>query len=211
MCHYRSHQDGAYDAACRLRDRANETGNRQHRAWALRCLAVCSLRRDDAATAVPYLHTALECLGETAALNERIPTLGILSLAQLRSGQLWAARATAKEGLSQAVRVRRPIGHGTLEGYSALVTVSLDAYREEQSREWRQAVNECLRVLGRFRKSFPVGEPRYQLHLGDLQRLSGAVKAARRSYARGESAALRLGMPWDAARCREALNTLPAL
>ena len=44
MSHYRSHDGDAYDAARRLRDRASETGNRQHRAWALRCLAVCSLQ-----------------------------------------------------------------------------------------------------------------------------------------------------------------------
>jgi AAA ATPase domain len=205
MSHYRSHHAAAYDAACRLRDRANQTGNRQHRAWALRCLAVCSLRRDDPNDAVIHLQAAIECLGETAALNERIPTLGLLALAQLRNRQVWAARATAKEALAQIVRVKRPIGHGTLEGYSALITVALDAWGGERSLEWRRAVRHCLRVLRRYRKSFPVGEPRYQLHLGDYHRLSGSIGAARRSYLRGEAAASRLGMPWDARQCRDTL------
>jgi hypothetical protein len=206
MSHYRSHYRTAYDAACRLRDRANETGNRQHRAWALRCLAVCSLRRDDPNDAVGHLQSALECLGETAALNERIPTLGLLALAQLRNTQMWAARASARAALTQMARVKRPIGHATLEGYSALLTVALDAWREERSLEWRRAVRRCLRILGRYRRSFPVGEPRYQLHLGDYYRLSGSIGAARRHYRRGEAAASRLGMPWDARQCSDRLT-----
>ena len=157
------------------------------------------------------LQAGLECLGETAALNERIPTLGILALAQLRNGDVWSARATAKEGLAQMVRVRRPIGHSTLEGYSSLLAVALDAWNEERSPQWQHAVRKCLHVLQRYQKSFPVGEPRYRLHRGDYRRLAGSVGAARRSYRRGEAAASRLGMPWEAARCREALAALPAL
>jgi tetratricopeptide (TPR) repeat protein len=205
MSHYRSHDADAYDAARRLRDRAGETGNRQHRAWALRCLAVCALRRNEPAEAITGLQAALECLGETAARNERIPTLGILALAQLRGGDVWSARATAKEGLSLVVNVTRPIGQGTLEGYGSLVTVALDAWQEERSPEWRRAIVMCLRVLRRYRKGFPVGEPRYQLHLGDFRRLGGALGAATRSYRRGEAAALRLGMPWETRRCQQAL------
>jgi tetratricopeptide (TPR) repeat protein len=208
MSYYRSHDAAAYDAACHLRDRATETGNRQHQAWALRCLALCALRRDDPREATEYLGAALRCLGETAALNERVPTLGILALAQLTSGDHWLARATANDGLSQIINVARPIGHGTLAGYSALVTVALHFWREERSPEWRRAVQMCLRVLRRYRTSFPIGEPRYELHRGDYQRLSGFVRAARRSYRRGEAAATRLGMPWDRQRCQEALRNV---
>ena len=210
MSHYRSHDDAANEAAIRLRDRASETGNRQHRAWALRCLAVCALRRDDPSEATAHLQAALECLGETAALNERIPTLACWRWLTSGMVDVWSARATAREALAHVKRVKRPIGYGTLEGYSCLITVALDAFGEEHSPDWRQAVKECLRVLGRYRKSFPVGEPRYQLYRGEYSRLSGSMRAARRSYRRGEAAASRLGMPWDASRCREALNALPA-
>jgi hypothetical protein len=208
MSHYRSHEAAADDAARRLRDRASETGNRQHRAWALRCLAVCALRRNEPAEATTQLQAALDCLGETAALNERIPTLGILALSQLRSGDVWSARATAKEGLAQIVNVTRPIGQGTLEGYSSLVTVALDAWQEERSPEWRRAIVICLRVLRRYRKGFPVGEPRYQLHCGDFKRIGGGLVAARRCYRRGEASAVRLGMPWETRRCQQALAEL---
>jgi class 3 adenylate cyclase len=208
MSHYRSRDAAAYDAARSLRDRASETGNRQHRAWAFRFLALCALRNDKPQEAIAHLQAGLECLEETAALNERLPTLGILALAQLKSGDIWSARATAREGLAQSLGTRRPIGHSTLEGHSALVTVALDAWREEQSPQWRLAIRRCMRVLRRYSKSFPVGIPRYQLHLGDYQRLSGSIRAARRSYRRGEAAASRLGMPWECKRCQEALNDL---
>src|SRR5438270_10122260 len=146
MIHYRGYDDAAADAARRLLARASETGNRQHQAWALRCLSVCALRRDQPKEALAHLKTALECLGGTAALNERIPTLSFLALAQLKDGQVWAARATATEVLAQVSRVRRPIGYGTLEGYSSLTTVALDAWARERSPDWRRAVRECLRV-----------------------------------------------------------------
>jgi hypothetical protein len=205
MSHYRSDEAAAFDAARRLRDRASETGNRQHRAWAYRFLALCALRRDDAREAIAHLEAGLDCLGETAAINERVPTLGILALAQLRAGDVWPARATAAAGLSQAARVRRPIGHSTLEGYSSLLTVALNAWDDGAPGEWKTAARTCLRILERYRRGFPVGEPRYQLHRADyLQRL-GLASAARRRYKRGEAAATRLGMPWDAKRCRESL------
>jgi len=193
-----------------LNDRATQTGNRQHRAWALRFLALCALRADQPRDAMTHLQSALGYLGETAAHNERVASLGLLALAQLRSGDTWSARATAKEGLSQVVGARRPIGHSTLEGYSSLVTVALDAWNEERSPQWRRAVTMCLRVLRRYRRSFPVGAPRYELHQGDYRRLAGWTRAARWHYRRSETAATRLGMPWEAARAREARERLSA-
>jgi tetratricopeptide (TPR) repeat protein len=205
MSYYREHDASAFDAAWRLRDRASETGNRQHRAWAYRFLALCALRRGDYREAASQLQEGLDCLGETAAVNERVPTLGILALAQLRAGDVWPARATAATGLSHALRVRRPIGHSTLEGYSSLLTVALNAWDERAPGDWKTAIHTCLRILERYRRGFPVGEPRYQQHRGEYLRRRGRTRAARRSYRRGEAAATRIGMPWEAKRCLEAL------
>jgi hypothetical protein len=208
MYHYRSHQAAALEAARSLHDRAVETGNRQHRAWAFRYLALCALRADEPRQATTHLQTALEYLGETAAHSERVSTLGILALTQLRTGDPWSARATAKTGLAQILQARRPTAHSTLEGYSALTTVAIDAWNETQSSEWKRAIGLCIRVLARYRKSFPVGEPRYRLSKGDYCRASGRSRAALRHYRRCEAAALRLGMPWELARAREALQSL---
>ncbi len=210
MSYYRSHDAAAYDAACGVRDRASETGNRQQRAWGSRFLALCALRSNEPQQAVLQLKISLESLGETAALNERLPALGVLAYAQFRMGDVWSARATAREGLAQARRVRRPIGHATLEGYSSLFAVALECWREERSPEWRSAMKLLLRLLRRHHGSFAIGEPRYHLHAGEYQRTAGATGAARESYQRGAAAAARLGMPWEEQRCREALHDLTA-
>jgi hypothetical protein len=208
MSHYRSHEASALDAARRLRDRASQTGNRQHHAWGLRCLAVCALRRGDAVDAVSHLQDALKYLGETAALNERIPTLGMLALAHFKTGKVDAARARAKEALAQIAHVKRPIGQSTLEGYSSLLTVALDAWQAEWSPDWRRDCVKCLNVLRRYRKGFPVGEARYNLHVGDFYRAAGRLGAARRGFRRAEAAAVRLGMPWEIRKAQQALAEL---
>ena len=109
----------AFDAARRLRDRAAETGNRQHRAWALRCLAVCALRRNDPAEAVAQLHGALGASARPPPSTSASRRWECSPWRSCRTGDVWSARATAKEGLAQVVHVKRPIGHSTLEGYSS--------------------------------------------------------------------------------------------
>ena len=213
MSHYRSHDAAAYDAArqlgiARSKPATVSIGPGHCAAW--RC-ARC--RRNDPVRPSATACAALDCLGETAAVNERIPTLGILALAQLRCGDVALARATAVQAFDMFAKVKRPIGHSTLEGYSCLVRVALDVCREEESRsptwhKWHGYIDICLRVLRRYRKAFRVGEPRYELHRGDFQRLSGSLAAARRSYRRGEAAAIRLGMPWETKRCQQALAEL---
>jgi hypothetical protein len=208
MSHYRSKEMAALAAAHGLQDRATQTGNQQHLAWALRCLALCDLRRGDAAGAVKNLTAALDCLDQTTALNERIPTLGMLALAQLRSGDEGRARVTANEGLAQVVHVKRPIGQSSLEGYSSLVTVALHFWQQEQAPDWRRDCLRCLNVLRRYQKGFPVGTARYYLHLGDFHRTSGSLGRAARYYRRAEAAARRLGMPWEIRRCQQVLGEL---
>ena len=205
MSHYRSHDGAAYDAARRLRDRANETGNRQHQAWALPLPG--GLRAQDATSRPrrsPSCRRHSNAWAKQPPLNERIPTLGMLALAQLRSGEVWSARATAKEGLAQIVSVTRPIGHGTLEGYSSLVTVALDAWQEERSPDWRRAIVTCLRVLRRYRKRLSGRRASLSAAPRRLQTLSAALSARRGgaigAARRRRSASACRGRPGDARR-----------
>jgi class 3 adenylate cyclase len=209
MYHYRSHEGKARDAAEALLDRAHQTGNRQHRAWAFRFLGLCELRRPDAngpAAASGWLQRAVDHLDETSAINDRLPAFAILALAQLKTGNASRARTTARDALAQISHVVRPISQSTLEGYSSLVAVALDAWREERTRYWEGAIAHCLKVLNHFSHSFPVGMPRYLLHRGDYYWHSGNASAARRHYADGEAAAHRLDMPYERTLCREQLD-----
>ncbi len=206
--HYQARTEHALAAAHELQSRAAETGNRQHQAWAFRFLAVCDIRLGKPADAVPRLEQALQCLGETAALNERIPIVGSLALARWQLGRTAAAHQAVWDGLALVGSAARPAGHATLEGYSALTEVALDSWhRAPESVEQQRAARRCLGVLRRYRATFPIGEPRYQLWLGRYRQISGRDRAARSSLHRAASAAKRLGMPWDEAELVKALNS----
>ena len=210
--YYQARMEPALALANQLQDRAAQTGNRQHQVWALRFLAVCDLHQGRPAEAAWRLDQALQRLGETAALNERIPIIGPLALARRRLGEETAADETAREGLVLVGSVFRPAGHATLEGYSALTEVLLDRWRAvPHSPASRRVAAGCLRVLQRYRATFPIGEPRYQVWLGRYWQIAGRNRLARASFLRAASAARRLGMPWDEAQSLEALASVPRL
>ena len=207
--HYQGKSQAAHDAALRLQDRANAAGNRQNQAWALRYLSLCDLRAGRPEDAADRLDIALEKLGETAALNEQIPTLGLSALARLRMKEVRAGRTRAKLALALVARVRRPIVHSTLEAYSALTEVVLDAWREEPTDAyWRRELRRCLKILRRYRSGFRVGKPTYWLRKGQYYELIGKARGARKCYRHGMQSAEVLGMPWEKGQCEEALNHL---
>jgi class 3 adenylate cyclase/tetratricopeptide (TPR) repeat protein/energy-coupling factor transporter ATP-binding protein EcfA2 len=210
--YYQGRMEPALALANQLQDRAAQTRNRQHQAWALRFLAVCDLRQGRPAEAAWRLDQALQRLGETAALNERIPIIGSLALAHHRLGEETTADETAREGLALVRSVVRPAGHATLEGYSALTEVVLDSWRAApRSTEWQRETAVCMRALQRYRATFPIGEPCYWVWLGRYRHIAGRNWLARASFRRAASAARRLSMPWDEARSLEALKRVSAL
>ena len=207
--HYQYRGRAAHEAAKRLQDRAYETGNRQHQAWALRYLSLCDLRGNKPEAAEERLEAALDLLEETGAVNERIPTFGLLALARLQSGDVWSARATARDGIALLARVGRPIGHSTLEAYSSLAEIVFDAWRRDPAAiEWRSEANDCQRMLRRYKRSFPIGKPRYWLRKGEFEECLQNPRHAARAYRRGRDVAARLGMPWEQELCAAALTRL---
>ena len=128
----------------------------------------------------PTCKRRIECLGETAALNERIPTLGLLALARWRTTRDWPL-PEMQYALELLDKIKRPLGYGSLEGYSALATVALEAWDTQRSTrvkhggsDRQDASRKCLEVLRRYCRSFPIGEPRYEMHAGT----TGASRAA---------------------------------
>ena len=204
--HHRGHVEAAQTVARDLQEIADTTGNRQHQAWALRFLAVCDLRLGNPAAAAERLETALEVHGDSVLLNERLPIVGSLALARLLQGETVAAHDTAQDGLTLLARVQRPLGHATLEGYSGLTQVVLDALAANQSSaHWQRAAKLCLRALERYRSVFPIGQPRYLLWRSHFLHLTGRPGASKASRKRAVSGAKRLGMSWEEAQCADAL------
>jgi class 3 adenylate cyclase len=207
IAHYQGQLETAEQSAQRLQDRARQTGNRQHQAWSLRYLAQCALRRNDPETATRLLTSALDYLGETAALNERIPAIALLALSMLKSGSTWGARAKAGDGIRLISQIKRPIGHGALEGYSALADVVFDAWQNEPAASnWKQDARICLRVLRKYRAAFPIGAARFHFWKGRYLELCGRRIGARTHFHRGCRSAAEFDMVWDESRCREAIG-----
>jgi hypothetical protein len=207
--HHQARNEAAEAVARALQERAQKTGNRQHQSWALRFLALCDLRRHAPEAAVERLEIALECLGDSAARNDQIPTLGALALARLHMGRVGAGRATARRGLELVSGVKLPLIHSTLEGYAALAEVALGGWGEAlDAPYWRREARRAIRGLRRYRYAFPIGEPYYQLWRGRYLALSGRRRRAARCFRRGRDAATRLGMVNYEARCAQALAEL---
>lgn len=210
--YYQARNETAESIARELQERAHRTGNRQHQAWALRFLALCDLRRREPEPAAELLENALECLGDSAALNDQIPTLGALALARLRMGRVSAARATVTRGLDLVGRIRLPLIHSTIEGYAALTEVALEGWREAlDTKNWRREARRAIRGLRRYRYAFPIGDPYYRLWCGHYLELSGRSRAAGRSFRRGRDAAAKLGMRDYETRCKDALRSVSAV
>lgn len=209
--HYKGDSDQGEAIAGRLMSRAQITGNVQHEGWALRCLAVVRLRGGDNVEAERMLEQTLEQLDASYDRTEAIPTWGALAVARLRLDDTTGAVAAARECLDLITAVARPVGHVTLEGYSGAAEVLLAAREaairgSSPARELMTLSRHAVQQLGKYRKVFPIGEPRYCLMSGRSLWLDGREGRAAATWRRGLAAARRLGMSGDRERLQAALE-----
>lgn len=208
--YYQGALDRAEALAMRMGERTQVDDNGQHRAWALRYAALCDLRRQRPAAAVPLLEDALRALGNITASNETLPVFGLLALARYRSGDRAGARQAALEGLRIMASVSMPTGHAMLEGYAALTDVAFHALLSEPSSPtWRSALDQALYGLRRYQRVFPIGVPRYRLWRGLERALAGRFLASRIHLRRAAASAERLGMSWEQKQAMMALEIGP--
>ena len=91
------------------------------------------------------------------------------------------------------------MGHVTLEGYSGAAEALLAAREAatrgtDEARELITLSRHAVALLGKYRKVFPIGEPRFCLMRGRGLWLDGREGRAAASWRRGLRAARRLGM-----------------
>ena len=223
--YYQGDNERASKVGEELEERARDNDNAHQIAVALECRSLCDLRfADDRAAhesdreshlndAVARIDEAIENLRIMIADNVQMSIFAICALAQYKRGRI-------DEGAARTILAQKFLGsnqltlaHGLLEGYSALFRVVLGKWRADPPAARRVDVARCLRMLKTYSKNFPIGTPRYWLHYGDYCALApfqmARAKARAASYyIRGERAAMRLGMSWDAQRCRVALENL---
>ena len=223
--YYQGDNERASTVGEELEERARDNDNAHQIAVALECRSLCDLRfaEDPAAhesareshlnDAVARIDEAIENLRMMIADNVQMPIFAVCALAQYKRGRI-------DEGAARTILAQKCLGsnqltlaHGLLEGYSALFRVVLRKWCADPPAARRVDVERCLRMLKTYSKIFPIGTPRYFLHYGDycarapLQMVRAKARAAS-YYKRGEMAARRLGMSWDAQRCRVALENL---
>jgi tetratricopeptide (TPR) repeat protein len=198
--HYLGEPRESVEAAQNLLARARKIGNQQQEVWALCGAGLAGLRLDRSAEALRYLEDAAR-LHEHSDQNNLILTLGCEALARMRLGDVERAQEVAKAALEMLMRVRRPTGHATLEGCSAIAEVVLSAPRVRFD-----LAKLAVEGLRRYRKAFPIGEPRYRYWRGVLRSRANRQRGAMRSWMLGIRAARDLSMTYDVALIEERIG-----
>jgi class 3 adenylate cyclase len=205
--HYLGEVAEAEKAAHGLMVSARESGNRQHRTWALRSLALCGLTRGAVAEPLGLLEESMSLLDKSADRNEVLPTKGGLALALFRADRREAAIASAAAVLKEMRDLGRPMGHGTLEGWSGITEVLVSAFETDpRSHLLSEQSRMAVRYLKRQAAVFPIATPRYRYWQGRLRLAKGRDPTG--VLNRGLGAARTMGMPSETERLRDALRVV---
>ncbi len=197
--HYLGQPSQREAIAHHLLSRAQITGNVQHEGWALHCLAVVRQASGENREAERLLERSLAQVAASFDRTEAISTWGSLAVVRLGREDITGAVAAARECLDLIAAVERPVGHVTLEGYSGAAEALLAAREAatrgtDEARELITLSRHAVALLGKYRKVFPIGEPRFCLMRGRGLWLDGREGRAAASWRRGLRAARRLGM-----------------
>jgi len=197
----------ASEIAVNLLAQARDAVNRQQEVWGLRAVALCDLRRRAASEAIQRLEQCFDYERGTVSLSERLETQGPLALAYLNIGETQKALTLTADTLKLVRHSKRPVNHALLERYSTMAEVMFDAWsREPDSPEYSRDTLACIESLRRYRRFFPIGNPRYRLWRGRYELLRGHGWNAFFHWRRGLRHATRLGMKWDETHLRGELE-----
>jgi len=159
---YRGQDSEAEQAADELLTQAEASGNRQHRGWAQRFLALLALRRGEPERALSHIQAAQLVLGTGTDLNEVTQVAGVHAAVLLALQQPVAAASLARDTLQRVLHSRRPTGHALLEGCGGMAQVLLHAFAERpHDAQRRRDAQAALHVLERIAGTFPVARCRY--------------------------------------------------
>jgi hypothetical protein len=101
----------------------------------------------------------------------------------------------------------RPMGHGTLEGWSGITEVLVSAFETDpRSHLLSEQSRMAVRYLKRQAAVFPIATPRYRYWQGRLRLAKGRDPTG--VLNRGLGAARTMGMPSETERLRDALRVV---
>ncbi len=198
---------GDIDAAQRCYENATASarrrGDRQTMGWGLLGCARVQLRRGRPERALAALQEAAPTVSDRLG---GVELHGLLALACLRGGDPVAAVQSARAGL-QTLLEARPVSFTTLTGTAGVVEslMALSAKAGGRDRALADDARLALKLLRRFARIFPLGEPHYQWLQGREWLAAGRSARALKCWQRAADAAARLQMPYDEALAWQAI------
>jgi tetratricopeptide (TPR) repeat protein len=197
-----------------LLEDARKRRNPLQQGWGLFGLAANTIRRGDAAAAIPMLEEALQILEELPNLASSINTNGQLALAHLRLGQNGQALAYASAVLDLAANIS-PTVYSMDIGFAAVADVYFelwekalqDSNRQFDSDKYKLLAEKAIKLLRAFQKVFPIGQSVTPYYQGWYELLTGKLQAAVQSWTKGLEAAKNFNMPYQEGLIRVKLGT----
>jgi tetratricopeptide (TPR) repeat protein len=199
----------AKDHGSALLASASARDNRQHRAFALYAIARAEIRLGRLADALAHLAEARVAIPEDP-LCESI-CCGLSALALGERGDLDEAERMADAAMA-ALRVAHPAPISLADGYDGAAGVYLALWRRAHRAGGpvpRSIVDRAAQAgaaMRTFAILFPIGRPRYLLHLGRVLALRGHPRSAAWILGQARRVASALGMPHEAARAERLLG-----
>jgi tetratricopeptide (TPR) repeat protein len=187
-----------------LLDDARRRRNPLQQCWGLFGVAANSIRRGEAATAIPMLEEALQILSELPNFASSVNTNAQLALANLRIGQQEKALAFAARVLELAMDIS-PTVYSLDIGFSAVAQVYFElwekALRDQNvltdAGPYKLLAEKALKLLRAFRNMFPIGQPYLAYYDGWYHWLTGKQQRSMRIWQAGLQPAQRLGLLYE--------------
>ena len=177
-------------------DSAGDVEAASVRAWAAACHGV--LESLEASAPDAALEILRDCLADPLEPADRLVVLGPMAQLQLAAGDSKGATLSANEALTMA-RGRAPkLGIGFVS-LPRIVETFLAVDDPDSART-------ALKIARGFASTMRIARPHTDYVAGQLEFAAGRRGRARRLWRRGLTAAESIGMPFEAALCRTALD-----
>ena len=185
---------------------AAERGDTEVQIWARGIGAASVLADGRANEAIELLESAIPMFRRGSTRTGYVKVYGTLCFAYLRAGRRDEAVVAAHRAV-QAVQEAAPILVSMFEGYANTVETCL-ALWEAGDTEWERPSRQALKSLRGLARPYKVARPRAKLFAGRVHMINGHRRRAARSWKKAHELALRLDIPYEAARANAEIGLL---
>src|SRR6185436_18271424 len=182
---------------------ARVTGNLVQQGWGLYSQAESLMRLGRLDEALALLEQSLTLLTGDIRRAAPIRVHGTLAVTHWRRGEVALAEQVV-DTASHLIAQSNPTIYSAMEAYNSVAETALGLWEKaltegepDQLAELQARARQACRVIQRYARLYPVGQPRAHLWSGLYAWLEGKPKAAHRAWSRSLAYAQRLGMPYE--------------